>query len=104
MSPSQNELLVLPNIEPAHLLEAIHAKHSVFDCAAFFGEDPRTVQRSEHLKHHDRVSIGVHQCQRVFDHMGFRLRKPRPQEEQSDSGRMAAFKKWFIALYRGRRP
>jgi transposase len=48
---------------------------------------------SEHLKHHYRVSIGVRQCQRMFNQMGFRLRKPRPQVAQSDPGRVAAFKK-----------
>ena len=48
---------------------------------------------SEHLKQHYRVSIGVRQCQRMFNQMGFRLRKPRPQVAQSDPARVAAFKK-----------
>jgi transposase len=40
-----------------------------------------------------KVRLGVRQCQRIFGHMGFRLRKPRPQVAQSDPVKVAAFKK-----------
>lgn len=46
-----------------------------------------------HLRLRYRVKLGVRQCQRVFSHMGFRLRKPRPQIAQSDPLKVAAFKK-----------
>lgn len=39
------------------------------------------------------VTLGVRQCQRIFGHMGFRLRKPRPQVAQSDPLQVVAFKK-----------
>lgn len=48
---------------------------------------------SEHVKRRYGVSLGVRQCQRMFNRMGFRLRKPRPQVAQSDPLRVAAFKK-----------
>ena len=46
-----------------------------------------------HLHRRYKVKLGVRQCQRIFGHMGFRLRKPRPQVAQSDPGKVAAFKK-----------
>jgi transposase len=39
-----------------------------------------------------KVKLGGRQCQRLFGHMGFRLRKPRPQVAQSDPVKVAAFK------------
>ena len=33
----------------------------------------------EHLRRRYEVSLGVRQCQRSFNQMGFQLRKPRPQ-------------------------
>jgi len=46
-----------------------------------------------HLRLRYGVALGVRQCQRIFGHMGFRLRKPRPQVAQSDPVKVAAFKK-----------
>ena len=46
-----------------------------------------------HLRLRYGVVLGVRQCQRIFGHMGFRLRKPRPQVAQSDPVKVAAFKK-----------
>lgn len=48
---------------------------------------------SAHLRLRYGVGLGVRQCQRIFGHMGFRLRKPRPQVAQSDPVKVAAFKK-----------
>ena len=48
---------------------------------------------SAHLRLRYGVVLGVRQCQRIFSHMGFRLRKPRPQVAQSDSVKVAGFKK-----------
>ena len=39
------------------------------------------------------VHLGVRQCQRVFRHMGFRRRKPRPLIAQADPAAQAAFRK-----------
>lgn len=65
--------------------------------------DPRAFGHAQHLwdgkllgeqlKRHYGVSLGVRQCQRIFNQMGFRLRKPRPQVAQSDPVKVAAFKK-----------
>ena len=46
-----------------------------------------------HLRLRYGVTLGVRQCQRIVGHMGFRLRKPRPQVAQSDPVKVAAFKK-----------
>jgi transposase len=46
-----------------------------------------------HLRRRYGVELGVRQCQRIFGHMGFRLRKPRPQVAQSDPVKVAACKK-----------
>ena len=46
-----------------------------------------------HLRLRYGVGLGVRQCQRIFGHRGFRLRKPRPQVAQSDPVKVAAFKK-----------
>lgn len=48
---------------------------------------------SEHLHRNYGVKLGVRQCQRLFRHMGFRLRKPRPQVAQSDPVVVSAVKK-----------
>lgn len=48
---------------------------------------------SEHLKKHYNIKLGVRQCQRMFSHLGFRLRKPRPRVAQSDPVKIEAFKK-----------
>jgi transposase len=48
---------------------------------------------AEHLRRRYRLDLGVRQCQRLFRHMGFRLRKPRPQVAQADPVRVAAVKK-----------
>ena len=48
---------------------------------------------AEHLRQHYGVSLGVRQCQRIFNQMGFRLRKPRPQVAPSAPLAVAAFKK-----------
>ena len=47
---------------------------------------------SAHLRRRYGVVLGVRQCQRIFGHMGFRLRKPRPQVAQSDPVKVGAFK------------
>lgn len=39
------------------------------------------------------VSLGVRQCQRMFSHLGFRLRKPRPVIAHADHERQAGYKK-----------
>lgn len=46
-----------------------------------------------HLRLRYKVRLGVRQCQRLFGHMGFRLRKPSPQVAQSDPVKVVAFKK-----------
>jgi len=38
-----------------------------------------------------KVRLGMRQCQRIFDHMGFRLRRSRPQVAQSDPVKVATF-------------
>lgn len=48
---------------------------------------------SEHLRRRYGVDLRERQCQRLFRHMGFRLRKPRPQVAQSDPLKVAAVKK-----------
>jgi transposase len=48
---------------------------------------------SEHLRARHRLKLGVRQCQRIFNQMGFRRRKPRPVVAQADPERQAAFKK-----------
>ena len=48
---------------------------------------------AEHLKRRYGVSLGVRQCQRIFNQLGFRRRKPRPQLAQSEPEAVAASKK-----------
>ena len=52
-----------------------------------------------HLRLGYGVALGVHQCQRIFGHMEFRLHKPSPQVAQSDPVKVAAFKKNCIAWH-----
>ena len=46
-----------------------------------------------HLKKKFQVELGVRQCQRIFNMMGFRLRKPRPVIANADPQAQKAFKK-----------
>ena len=39
------------------------------------------------------VTLGVRQCQRIFRHLGFRLRKPRPVIARADPERQREYKK-----------
>lgn len=48
---------------------------------------------SHHLRTRHGVMLQVRQCQRLFRHLGFRLRKPRPEIAQADPVRQSAFKK-----------
>ena len=48
---------------------------------------------SEHLRKKYKVEIGVRQCQRMFNMMGFRLRKPRPVIANADPLLQKGFKK-----------
>ena len=58
---------------------------------------------SEHLHRRYGVDLGVRQCQRLFRHMGFRLRKPRPQVARSDPLKTAAVKTPVSGATRRRR-
>ena len=40
-----------------------------------------------------KIELGVRQCQRIFNMMGFRLRKPRPVIANADPQAQKAFKK-----------
>jgi len=48
---------------------------------------------SAHLEKKYKVEIGVRQCQRIFNSMGFRQRKPRPLIANADPKAKKAFKK-----------
>jgi len=48
---------------------------------------------SHHLSEKYDVSLGVRQCQRLFTHLGFRRRKPRPVIAKSDPEVKAIYKK-----------
>ncbi len=48
---------------------------------------------SLHLKKKYKVEIGIRQCQRIFNQLGFRLRKPRPIIANADPMAQKAFKK-----------
>lgn len=48
---------------------------------------------SYHLEKKYQISIGVRQCQRLFNKLGFRLRKPRPVIAKSDAEAKEEFKK-----------
>ena len=51
---------------------------------------------SAYIGHHFKIELGVRQCQRIFRHLGFRLRKPRPMIASADPEREIDFKKKFI--------
>lgn len=46
-----------------------------------------------YIKREFAVELGVRQAQRLFRHLGFRLRKPRPMIAHSDPEQQAAYKK-----------
>lgn len=48
---------------------------------------------SLHLKKKYKIEIGIRQCQRIFNQLGFRLRKPRPIIANADPMAQKAFKK-----------
>lgn len=48
---------------------------------------------SHHLAEKYGVDLGVRQCQRLFKHMGFRRRKPRPLIAHSDPTLQRTYKK-----------
>lgn len=48
---------------------------------------------AHHLAETHGVALGVRQCQRLFHHLGFRQRKPRPVIAQADPVAQAAYKK-----------
>jgi transposase len=48
---------------------------------------------AHHLAQAEQVVLGVRQCQRVFHHLEFRLRKPRPVIARADPEAQQAFKK-----------
>jgi len=50
---------------------------------------------SHHLEQKYDIKLGVRQCQRIFDKLDFRLRKPRPVISKSDDEAKAEFKKKF---------
>lgn len=48
---------------------------------------------SHHLQQRYGVKLGIRQCQRLFRHLGFRLRKPRPLIAHADPDEQLTFKK-----------
>jgi transposase len=48
---------------------------------------------SHHLAVRYGVQLAVRQCQRIFRHLGFRRRKPRPVIAEADPAAQAAYKK-----------
>lgn len=48
---------------------------------------------SHHIEKVYNVKLGVRQCQRLFNKLGFRLRKPRPVIAKADEEAQAEFKK-----------
>jgi len=48
---------------------------------------------AHHLAMRYGVRLGVRQCQRIFDRMDFRLRKPRPEIAKGDPQAQARYKK-----------
>jgi transposase len=48
---------------------------------------------SHHLEQQYGIKLGVRQCQRIFNKMEFRRRKPRPVIANADPDAQAAFKK-----------
>lgn len=58
---------------------------------------------AHHVAQRYGVPLGVRQCQRLFHHLGFRRRKPRPVIAQADPAAQAAFKKTPAPRRRPRR-
>lgn len=52
---------------------------------------------SHHLWGVYSVKLGVRQCQRLFNKLGFRLRKPRPVIAQADPEAQVAYKKTGVS-------
>jgi len=48
---------------------------------------------SYHLAHKFHITLGVRQCQRLFNQLGFRRRKPRPIIAKADPEAQRAYKK-----------
>ena len=48
---------------------------------------------SAYIEREYKVKLGVHQCQRLFRQLKFRLRKPRPVIASADPERQVAYKK-----------
>jgi transposase len=48
---------------------------------------------AHHLREKCDLELGVRQCQRIFRHLGFRRRKPRPVIAQADPEAQARYKK-----------
>jgi transposase len=48
---------------------------------------------SLHIKKKYKVEMGIRQCQRIFNRLGFRLRKPRPIIANADPEAQKGFKK-----------
>lgn len=48
---------------------------------------------SEFVKKQYRVTLGTRQCQRIFRHLGFRFRKPRPLVAHADEEEQKILKK-----------
>jgi transposase len=57
---------------------------------------------SHHLTEHYEVDLGVRQCQRLFHHLGFRRRKPRPLIAKSDPEAQRKYKKTKSPRPKGR--
>lgn len=51
---------------------------------------------ASHLKKKFEIELGVRQCQRIFNMMGFRLRKPRPVIANANPQAQKAFKKTSV--------
>lgn len=56
---------------------------------------------SAHLEKKYKIELGVRQCQRIFNSMGFRQRKPRPIIANADLKAKKAFKK---TAFDGKKP
>lgn len=48
---------------------------------------------SMYIKKRYKTTLGVRQCQRLFQDLGFRFRKPRPVSAEGDAAAQEAFKK-----------
>ena len=68
---------------------------SMFGQSGEISETTSTLRKtlSAWIKQELGISLGVRQCQRLFRHLGFRLRKPRPLLAKADPDKQAAYKK-----------